>query len=745
MTYSHHFLKVALPVPLRRCFDYLPPVATQTEKLQPGVRIEVPFGKRRLIGVLIEISDSSSLSVNRLKPALRVIDHAPVISREIMALAHWCANYYQHPLGEVMATVLPAALRNGSQLDPKSELYYLLSEDWPAPNCASLKRAPRQAELVELIRKHPEGISEHSLKALGLKGPALNSLMDKGWVIARKVEAKPHRHAGNILAELPLELNQEQQLAVAAVVASLGTFKAFLLEGITGSGKTEVYLHIIEAVLKKKLCALVLVPEIGLTPQTVARFRHRFNLPVSVLHSGLSAGERLHDWQAAMKGDARIIIGTRSAVFTPIKDLGIIIIDEEHDLSYKQQDGLRYSARDTSIVRAHSANIPVLLASATPSLESLYNAEQSKYQLLQLQKRAGKASPPAFALLDIRNRPLIDGLAQQTIDTIRNTLVAEEQVLVFVNRRGFAPALICHACGWIASCERCNKPFTLHLNPSIFHCHHCDTRRPLPNHCPRCHSTQIRPIGVGTERAEEGLVKQFPDTPVYRIDRDSTRSKAAMQTVLTQIGQGKPAILVGTQMLSKGHHFPQVTLVVILEADSGFFSADFRAPERTGQMITQVSGRAGRVEKPGKVLIQTHQPGHPQLTTLINQGYGFFARQLLEEREEAKLPPWQNAVIIRAESVQEKNPYDFLHQVRDCIAQILDKNSGRGSLEIDLIGPFSPAMSKKAGRHRAQLVLQSTSRAYLRRLLEPLCEQLETLESARKVRWSIDVDPQDSM
>ena len=745
MTYSHQFLKVALPVPLRRCFDYLPPAGTKSEQLQPGVRVEVPFGNRRLIGVLVEATNSSNLSVNKLKSALKIIDSTPVFTKEIMALAHWCASYYQHPLGEVMATVLPAALRSGSQVDPKSELFYRLSQEGLLADSESLRRAPRQSELVELIRRHPEGVSQHSLKVLGLKGSALNSLIDKGLVVSRRVEAKLRPHEGSALAELPLTLNQGQHLTVSEVIASLGKFSTFLLEGITGSGKTEVYLHIIEAVLKRGLSALILVPEIGLTPQTVARFKHRFNFPVSVLHSGRSAGERLHDWRSAMKGDARIIIGTRSAIFTPIKDLGIIIVDEEHDLSYKQQDGLRYSARDTSIMRASRANIPVLLASATPSLESLHNVERSKYQLLQLSERAGNASPPFIALLDIRNHLLQDGLAPQSIDAIRKTLAAGEQVLVFINRRGFAPALTCHACGWIAACDRCNKPFTLHLNPPVIHCHHCDSRRPQPTQCPRCHFSGMKPVGTGTERAEEGLTRLFPDTRVHRIDRDSTRSKTALRDLLAKIRQGAPEILVGTQMLSKGHHFPLVTLVVILEVDSGFFSADFRAVERTGQMIIQVAGRAGRAEKPGKVLIQTHQPDHPQLITLVNQGYAYFARQLLEERREAELPPWQSAVIIRAESVHERDPYVFLHQVRDLIAEIVDIIGGQGGLKIDVMGPFSPAMSKRAGRYRAQLVLQSSSRAHLRCVLEPLCQQLEVITCARKVRWSIDVDPQDSM
>ncbi len=745
MQHSHHILKVALPLPLRRCFDYLPPKETTSDQLLPGIRVEVPFGNRQLIGILVGISNSSNLCINKLKLAHKIIDQKPVITEEIMTLARWCANYYHHPLGEVMTVALPASLRNGDQVpDPKLEYYYVLTSS-DAINCAdNLKRAPKQKEIIDLISQHPDGMSEHSIKALGLKGSALNSLMDKGLITIKKIHLKAsHAHIGSILAEAPLELNKEQQVAVLAVIASLHQFKTFLLDGVTGSGKTEVYMQIIESVLQNNRSALLLVPEIGLTPQTVSRFKNRFNFPVLVLHSKRSANERLHDWLSAKNGDACIIIGTRSAIFTPTKRLGVIIIDEEHDLSYKQQDGLRYSARDSAIIRARQANIPILLASATPSLDSLYNVKQSKYQLLSLSKRAGNAILPKFVVLDIRNSKLQDGIAPQAIKAIKKTLAAKEQILIFINRRGFAPALICHSCGWTGKCDDCNKPYTLHLNPPLFRCHHCDAQKTIPTSCPQCRSTQIKPIGVGTERAEKGLEQLFPQAKVYRIDRDSTRKKTALKQILNSINKGEPSILVGTQMLAKGHHFPLVTLVVILEVDSGFLSSDFRATEKTGQMIAQVAGRSGRADKLGTVLIQTHQPDNLQLTTLIKQGYGCFARQLLEERKEAELPPWHNSVIIRAESIKEKNPYTFLTQVRDYILNVLNENHIINKLEV--YGPLAPTMSKKAGRHRAQLILQSESRVFLQHLLTTISVPLESMESGRKVRWSIDVDPQDSM
>ncbi|MCF7982699.1 MAG: primosomal protein N', partial [Pseudomonadales bacterium] len=509
-----------------------------------------------------------------------------------------------------------------------------------------------------------------------------------------------------------------------------------------GSGKTEVYLQLIEKVLALGCSALVLVPEIGLTPQTVSRFKQRFNIPITLLHSGLSDQQRAHDWLHTAQEAKGIIIGTRSSVFTPIHQLGIIIVDEEHDLSFKQQDGLRYSARDVAVMRAHQENIPVILGSATPSLESLYNVQNNRYHHLHLPERAGNASLPSIELIDIRSRPLQDGFSQPLISAISEQLANGNQVLVFLNRRGFSPILICHECGWMAKCQRCDARLTLHLHPYQLHCHHCSAQKPVPKQCPECSHTELNPIGVGTERSEQALSALFPKTDILRIDRDTTRTKSAMQNLTDQIKVGVPCILVGTQMLAKGHHFPNVTLVAILEADAGFFSADFRSLERMGQLIIQVSGRAGRANKRGKVLIQTHHADHPLLNQLITQGYPAFARHILVERQQTGLPPYSHAVLIKAEAVKEQAPFEFLNLVQEITEQLITTYQ---LTNIELFGPIPAVMYKRSGRYRAQLILICSERKSLHRLIAPLCLQLENLGGARKVRWSVDVDPLESI
>ncbi len=741
MKHHHSILKVALPVPLRRCFDYLPPRETGSRELVPGMRVSVPFGKRQLTGILIEVSNSTNLSTSKLKQATEVFDEAPVICPNMMRLYQWCANYYQHPLGEVFATALPALLRSGKDKPLRQPLNYVLSTETESLPGKHLKRAPRQAQIIDLIKDHPHGVSEHTLKTLGLTGSPLKALIDKGWVQAEVVQSRHNKNPDNILAEAPLTLNDEQASALDAFCGMKDDFACLLLEGVTGSGKTEVYLQMIEQVLGEGKTALVLIPEIGLTPQTLARFKHRFNVPVVVLHSNMSDLSRLHDWLAAGKGEAGIIIGTRSAVFTPIKSLGVIIVDEEHDLSYKQNEGLRYSARDVAVFRAYQMHLPIVLGSATPSLESLHNAETGRYQHRALKQRAGNALIPGFDLIDIRSRPLQGGLSQPLIEAIRKELVRNNQVLVFLNRRGFSPTLMCHECGWMATCTRCDTRFTFHASARQLRCHHCNKTNPVPNQCPECKHTGLNPLGVGTERIQEAITGLFPGNRVIRIDRDTTRRKDAMHELVAEVKKGEPCILIGTQMIAKGHHFPDVTLVAILEADAGLFSADFRGLERMGQLIIQVSGRSGRADKQGRVLIQTHQADNPLLNDLIHTGYADMARQLLDERRQAGLPPYQHAVIIRAEAVKERDPHDFLLQTRQLATMISTDKQLSG---IDIFGPLPAIMPKRAGRYRQQLMLQCTQRKPLHQLLHCLSLELETLKASRKVRWSIDVDPQES-
>ncbi len=532
--------------------------------------------------------------------------------------------------------------------------------------------------------------------------------------------------------ETSLVLNEAQENAIQKINHQDG-FGTFLLEGVTGSGKTEVYLQVIEKIIKEGKQALVLVPEIGLTPQTVSRFQRRFNLPIAIMHSRLNEKERMDAWLNAKNGQAKVIIGTRSAILTPFKNLGIIIVDEEHDMSFKQQAGLRYSAREVSIMRAKFENVPIILGTATPSLETLYNASRQRFHHLHLLERAGTAVHPSFKIIDLRNQQLHAGLSTTLLTAIQQHLNANQQVMVFLNRRGYAPTLICHACGWLADCPHCDAHLTLHSGEQKLLCHHCGTTRPIYKHCLSCKQSELLAVGLGTERLEEVLQEKFKNNSIIRLDRDSTRTKNSIHEILSEIQSGQGQIIIGTQMLAKGHHFPNVTLVAIIDADSGLFSSDFRASERLGQLITQVSGRAGREEKPGEVYIQTHHPENTMLQTLITEGYSSFAIKLLEERKLANLPPYSHLAILRAEAKSAYMPNQFLQEAR--------KVPAHRSLEI--LGPIPAMMQKKAGQYRANLLIQTQHRTHLQRWLPTLLNYISQLPSSRKVRWSLDIDPQE--
>lgn len=558
---------------------------------------------------------------------------------------------------------------------------------------------------------------------------ALPVLLRQGKPLPDKIDFP--REGGNPTNALSLQ--KEQQEAIDAIQSKLNQFQVFLLEGITGSGKTEVYLQTIPQVLQKQQQVLVLVPEIGLTPQTIQRFRERFKEPVIALHSRLTNKERLHAWMAAKSGDAKIIIGTRSAIFSPFASLGLIIVDEEHDLSFKQQEGFRYHARDLAIMRARQLQIPIVLGSATPSLETLHNAEQGRYQKLLLTQRANQASLPDMHILDICKAPLEEGLSLTVLKTMQEHLSQGGQVMLFLNRRGYAPVLMCHACGWMSMCQRCDARMTFHHHLQQLHCHHCDTRKSIVKKCEKCNAQELIAIGLGTERLETILEKQFSQYGIVRIDKDSTQRKGEMEKLFKSIHEGEKQILIGTQMLAKGHHFPNVTLVVIVEADGGFFSSDFRALERMGQLILQVSGRAGRAQKKGAVVIQTHHPDHPLLHQLVHENYRRFAEALLQERQQAELPPYSFFALFRAEAHHVDKASDFLEQIK----QLAGKLPG----DIKLLGPIPALMPKRAGRSRMQLLIQSAKRPLLHQCLKTLLEKLDKIPSRNQVRWSLDIDP----
>ena len=730
-------VRIAVPSPLRRIFDYLVPENVLNDnpetKADIGCRALVTFGRRQVTGLIVGTGTTSEFDINKLKPVERLLDSAPLLPESLFTLFIWAANYYQHPIGDALFSTLPILLRKGDPLPDSSERYWQLTTKGKGLGPASLKRAPSQQALVEQLQTQGK-VTDVTLVATYSRA-ILSSLESKELIEALMVKIPPYS-LDNILKEEALTLDSCQQKAIDSIDDH--GFNTYLLDGVTGSGKTEIYLQVIEKTLRYGRQALVLIPEISLTPQTEKRFRDRFHVPLVTLHSGLTDKQRLTAWMSAKSGDAKIILGTRSAIFTPLHNPGVIILDEEHDQSYKQQEGFRYSARDLGVIRARQENIPIILGSATPSIESLNNCEVGRYKHLFLKHRAGNATQPEWTLIDLKAERTEAGVSSSTLLAIKQTIANGHQVLVFLNRRGFAPAMLCHQCGWSADCSQCDSRLTVHRARGRLICHHCDYQQRIPHLCPSCKGQQLIAAGEGTERSEAYLQQYFPNTKVLRVDRDSTRKKGAMKEVFDIVDGGDPCILIGTQMLSKGHHFANVTLVAVLDADSGLFSPDFRSHERMGQLLTQVAGRSGRGKIPGRVLIQTHQPEHPLLEMLIEKGYGYFAAQLLSERELSQLPPFRYMSVIRAESDRANEAEAFLRTARQIAKSISPPTPLLGYL-----GPLPAMLEKRAGRFRFVLQIEAEKRSILQALLSSLTLQLEGHKAARRVRWSIDVDPQE--
>jgi primosomal protein N' (replication factor Y) (superfamily II helicase) len=729
MVQNDHICRVAVPGPFADALDYLPPRGGPCPK--PGQRVRVGLGRREVVGLVTGQAAGSHLPRERLRPVLRVLDETPLLDDRLLRLLAWCADYYRHPPGEVFHQALPVLLRQGRSARPATHLSYRLTGAGRTRDTGNLARAPRQAALLEILRERPEGLSLQEMEAVppGRWQAVLKALQTKGWVDAAARERSTVPVAAS---ESGPELSQAQAAVIETVRGDLGRFAAHLLQGVTGSGKTEVYLHLIEAVLQAGGQILVLVPEIALTPQLVGRFRRRLATPVVVLHSGLTDRERLDAWLSVRSGEAGVVIGTRSAVFVPQARAGLIIVDEEHDASFKQHEGFRYHARDVAVMRARMEEIPVLLGSATPSLETLANVARGQYTRSRLTERAGGAAAPRAELLDVRRQTLDEGLSSGLLERMQRHLLAGAQCLLFLNRRGYAPTLICHDCGWVAECPRCDARMTWHHGDGRIRCHHCGHERRRPARCPECGGA-LGGLGEGTERVAEALARHFPDAPVGRLDRDSTRRKGALESVLDDVQSGRSRILVGTQMLAKGHHFPNVTLVGILDADQGLFSADFRAAERMAQLMIQVAGRAGRADRPGEVVIQTRHPEHPLLRTLVEGGYEAFAEAALAERRDARLPPYASIALLRAEAAAARAPYDFLEAARRALETLRPE-------AVQVWGPAPALVERRAGRYRAQLMLQSPSRPALHRALRAWTPGLADLPGARKVRWALDVD-----
>lgn len=730
--------KVALPVPLDKTFDYL--VKPGTSPVVGG-RVRVPFGRQQLVGLIIALTDRSDFPLHQLKSLNTVIDTAPLWQPPLFSLLSWASGYYQYPLGDTLANAMPTLLRKGRNASPATLKYWTLTETGRDQPLTALKRAPRQVQVLNALR---HGSASHeALLAEEISPATLKTLLEKGWITEQQEKPRLHDWRKNFaLTEEKPRLHEEQALAIATVNAN-PDFACYLLEGVTGSGKTEVYLNLLEPVLAAGKQALILVPEIGLTPQTINRFRRRFNVPLKTVHSGLNDTERLSSWLAGRDNQAGIIIGTRSALFTPLSQLGIIIVDEEHDASYKQQDSLRYHARDLAVMRANKENIPIVLGSATPALESVHNAKSGKYHHLRLTRRAGNAQMARHGVLDVKGLYLEAGLSAPLVAQMRQHLTAGNQVILFLNRRGYSPAMICHECGWLAECERCDAYYTLHQQSGALRCHHCATQRPIMHQCESCGSTQLHAVGVGTEQLEQQLATLFPEYKTVRIDRDSTRRKGALENYLNAIKNNEYQILIGTQMLAKGHHFPNVTLVALIDVDSALFSNDFRAPERLAQLFIQVAGRAGRASKPGEVLLQTHHPEHGLLQALLHKGYDHFADNALLERKQALLPPYTHLALFRSEANNSDHNLQFLQQVRSIFEANPLFNRANDLNKSAVMGPNPAPLARRAGRYRWQLLLQAPDRKTLQRILTIAKPAIQLLPLAKKVRWSIDVEPQD--
>ena len=780
MTVTEPVLQVAVPVPVRHPFDYLPPYPGSAPPVCPGARVRVPFGRASAVGVVVGVARASAVDARRLKRVREVIDAEPLLDPAMLKLLLWASGYFQHPVGEVVVGTLPRLLRLGRAPRAERTIRYAATTAGVRAFAEGIAGAPVQSRMLGLMLD-AGGVSEAELGAAhrDWRRP-LRALIAKGWAesvpdVPRRADPpdgaggpdRPvriddqrrgtERPDGTDRSDRPVPnddrqresdqpkapgrpdrpvLNAEQSRAVEAVEACLGEFSPFVLDGVTGSGKTEVYLRLIETAVARGRQALVLIPEIGLTPQLLARFRERLPYRVAALHSGLSDGERLSSWTHARNGTADVVVGTRSAVFVPLARPGLFIVDEEHDLSFKQQDGFRYSARDLAVVRARDAGAPVLLGSATPSLEAVENVRRGRYRRLELPHRAGGATPPRIDVVDLRARPFDSGLCDVLVDALEQTKARSEQALLFINRRGYAPRLMCYACGWIADCDRCDAHLVFHREDGRMRCHHCAAERAPAEECPECGSKNVRRLGLGTERVAGALERRVEGLRVARMDRDATRRRGSLEDLLDRVHAGEVDAVVGTQMLAKGHHFPNVTLVAILDADAGLFGIDFRATERMAQLLLQVAGRAGRGDRTGRVLLQTHHPEHPLLRVLVLEGYRKFCAEALAERRGARLPPFASLALVRAEALQRDAPPAFL---RDAEARA----SARPHPGVSVLGPVPSPMERRAGRYRAQLLVDATSRAALQRFLPGWIAELESLPSARKVRWSVDVDPQE--
>lgn len=719
-------VRVALDVPLSTLFDY---TVAEGIAVETGLRVIVPFGRRQMVGVVMECVAATDVSPERVKPVTQVLRDCAPLSAQLLDLLRFCSDYYRYPIGQTVLSALPTRLRSDKPIVSKPILNYRLSTSGAAFDLEAFpKRKVVQRRILAKLAGQPCSLVQ--LKSLSpTAGAQLKALLHEGYVEHCEEPLPSAEH----VFDNAHTLSGEQQQAVDAVTAAQG-FACFLLHGITGSGKTEVYVHLMHDILRRGAQILLLVPEINLTPQLENYFHSRFpDVSLISLHSGLSEGERLHNWQQAQQGAAQIVLGTRLSVFAELPRLALIIVDEEHDSSFKQQDGLRYSARDVAVFRANQCGIPIMLGSATPSLESYHNAQSGRYRMLKLTGRAlAEARLPAVRSINITQTVMHHGISENLLREIGLRIERKEQSLLFINRRGYAPVLMCTGCGWLSGCKHCAGKMVLHLKDQRLRCHHCGYQIRVPHACPDCGSADLIPVGSGTQRVESVLQERFPSARILRVDRDSTRNKRAWQTMREQIYANEVDILVGTQMLAKGHDFPALTLVGVLNPDSALYSSDFRAPEKLFAQLVQVAGRAGRADKPGKVIIQTAFPDHPLFRALQTHDFEGWAASQLAERQMAGFPPFVYQAMLRAEGRQENEVYGYLNDAR--AAGIALRH------EVEILGVVPAALPRRANHLRAQLLIQSTTRKGLQQFLRAWQPSLDAL-ATQKLRCSLDIDP----
>ncbi len=737
-------ISVAVPVPLRQHFDFLLPEVTlfdaQEKTFLPvvGARVKVFFGSRQIIGVISGVKSTSDYPLEKLKPAQKILDQNSLFETSLWSTLEWLSRYYLAPIGEVVDAAMPVALRQGSDVMPSPVKVWCLTEYALSANLDELNRAPLQLAIIKKFMHTTLVYSDDFKQAFSGWRQAVKSLVEKGWL--EESINEPSLLPVKPINAKQVTLTEQQSVAVQALngVVDKGTFSCSLVHGVTGSGKTEVYFSVMEKVLETGKQVLLLVPEIGLTPQLIDRVKNRFAVPIVTMHSRLNDTQRHLAWWHAKKGNARIVIGTRSAVFSSFDDLGLVIIDEEHDASFKQQDGVRYQARDVAVYRAAQLKIPIVLGSATPSLESYANAHAGRYQLLTLSERASKVALPTIQLFDLNKQPSVDGLSPAMLEAISATLKNKKQVMLFLNRRGYAPVLYCKSCGESAKCHRCDSHLTLHQRINRMRCHHCGYEGRAANQCSTCKATEMVEVGEGTQRVEDAIELRFPQARLLRIDRDSTSRKGELEALLEQARDGEADILIGTQLITKGHDFPEVAMVGILEADQGLYSSDFRATESLFQQVLQVAGRAGRRSDVGRVYIQTRFPEHPFFAWIQRHDFNGFADSLLKERKSVNYPPFGYFALLRCESPHQAMSLQFLRRAKQDMVAV----DG-----VRIMDAIPAPMERRAGKFRAQLLLCADQRSQLNATLVQWLNYISTDKEAKKmsgrVRWSLDIDPQD--